>query len=396
MQTTRQPKFRFTASIARPLFPLLLLLIAAPSFGQGHMHELYYNNSTWTDVDLTALTSGPPATYQGGIGALYTVNKPSDQFHVYYVDDTSSHVHQLYFKNSTWVDQDLTAFSGGPTAFPYAMSSFNIGNLQYVFYVGTDNNVHELSYNNHVWTDTDLTALTGAALAYYQGLVAFATKPNNQFHVYYQAEGNSGLGQLYFDGSVWTNQNISSLAGGANCVTDWYAGFAVENEQHIFCPGDIGSSSNLDMLHIYYNNSSWVNEDISVLTDLQTPMARFNVPVAAFPVKGEFEVYSVTDDDHVHQFTHKKSWTDVDLTASIGAPEVNTGGAVALLTTPNDQFHFYYQPETPAGEIYQLYFDGTSWAAEDLTNGEGNASGDGGMAGFAIGNLQYVFYISKD
>jgi len=397
-KTTRQRNcFRSAATAAGLLCSLVLVLFAAPAFGQLHISELYYNGDVWNNVDLTAQTGGPPASSQGGIAAFYTVNKPSDQFHVYYVDGTSSHVHQLYFKDTTWVDEDLTGFSGGPMAYPYAVSGFNIGNLQHVFYVSNpDYHVHQLYYNNHDWTDTDLTALTDGLLAYYQGLVAFATKPNNQFHVFYQAQGNSGLQQLYFNGSDWVDENISDFVGGANCVTDWYAGFAVKNEQHIFCPGHGASSSNLDMLHIYYNNSSWVYEDISDLSGLETPMAKFNFPVAAFqyPGKNEFEVYGVTDDDHVHQFTYDKSWTDVDLTASIGAPDAPGGGAVALATTsPNTQFHFYYQPST---EIEQLYFNGTSWFPEDLTNGEGNASEDGGMAGFNIGNLQYLFYISNN
>jgi hypothetical protein len=398
MQTKRQRNyFRSAVTIAGPLCLLALTLFAAPAFSQGHVHELYYNGDAWSNVDLTTKTGGPPATYQGGMAAFYTVDKPKDQFHVYFVDDTSSHVQQLYFNGTSWVDQDLTASSGGPTAYPYAMTGFAIGNLQYVFYVGTDWHVHELYYDNYDWTDTDLTTLTGGVLAYYQGLVAFTTKPNNQFHVYYQAQGNSGLQQLYFNGSDWVNQNITDFTGGANCVTDWYVGFAVENEQHIFCPGYGAFSSNLDMLHIYYNNASWVYEDISYLTGLETPMAKFNFPVAAFQYPGEnqFEVYGVTDDDHVHQFTDNKGWTDEDLTVSIGAPIVAGGGAVAFPTTPNDQFNFYYEPGTTQSntEVNQLNFNGTSWSVKDLT-GAGNVNGDGGMAGFAIGNLQYAFYIS--
>jgi hypothetical protein len=398
MQTKRQTNyFRSAATIAGPLCLLALTLFAAPAFSQGHVHELYYNNSGWSNLDLTAKTGGPPATYQGGMAAFYTVNK-QDQFHVYFVDDTSSHVQQLYFNGTSWVDQDLTVFSGGPTAFPYAMSGFAIGNLQYVFYVGTDYDVHELYYNDYDWTDTDLTAQTGGVPASYEGLLAFVTTPNNQFHVFYQPEGVSGLQQLYFNGSDWVDENISALINGTHCHTDWLAGFAVGNEQHIFCPGYGAFSSNLDMLHIYYNNASWVYEDISYLSGLETPMASFNVPVAAFQYPGEsqFEVYGVTDDDHVHQFTDNKGWTDEDLTVSIGAPDVHTGGAVAFPTTPNDQFHFYYQPGTHESntEVDQLYFNGTSWLVEGLPPGMGNVSGDGGTAGFAIGNLQYVFYIS--
>jgi hypothetical protein len=398
MQTTRQRNcFRSSATSAGFLCSLVLVLIAAPAFGQGHLHEVYYNGDSWINVDLTSATNGPPATYQGGIAAFYTVDKPSDQFHVYYVDDTASHVHQSYFKDGTWVDQDLTASSGGPTASPYAVSGFAVGNLQHVFYVGSDGDVHELYYNNHDWTDSDISYLAGAPEAYIQGLLALVTKPNNQFHVFYQTAGNSALQQLYFNGSSWVNENISSYVGGANCQTDWFAGFVVKNEQHIFCPGNGSFSSNLDMLHIYYNNASWVYEDVSYLTGLGTPMAIFNVPVAAFTVKSDFEVYGLTDDYHVHQFTDtKKGWTDLDLSASDSAPEVKTGGAVAFATTtPNDQFHFYYQPP-PYAQIEQLYFNGTDWQAEALAQGTGNVSGDGGMAGFAIGNLQYVFYISED
>jgi hypothetical protein len=398
MQTTRQRNyFRSSATTTAALCSLVLVLFAAPAFGQGHLHELYYNGSSWNNVDLTTQMSGPPATYQGGIAAFYTADKPSNQFHVYYVDDTASHVHQAYFKDGTWIDQDLTVLGDGPTAYPFAMSGFAIGNLQHVFYVGTDSHVHQLYYNNHVWADTDLTKLTGGLLAYYQGLLAFATKPNNQFHVYYQTQGNSGLQQLYFNGSSWIVEDLSTLSGGANCVTDWFAGFAVGNEQHIFCPGTGSFSSNVDMLHIYYNNSSWTYEDISYLSGLETPMAEFNVPVAAFryPGKNQFEVYGLTNDDHVHQFTDDKGWTDVDLSASIGAPDVQTGGAVAFATTPNDQFHFYYQP-SPYTQIDQLYFNGTDWQVEELPGGTGNVSGDGGMAGFAIGNSQYVFYISEN
>jgi hypothetical protein len=73
---------------------------------------------------------------------------------------------------------------------------------------------------------------------------------------------------------------------------------------------------------------------------------------------------------------------------------------VAFVTTPNNQFHIYYVPtssEPPSGtEVYQLYYSGSSWSVEDLTGGTGNADYTAGMAGFAIGNLQHVFYMSNN
>lgn len=223
--------------------------------------------------------------------------------------------------------------------------------------------------------------------------MAFATKPNNQFHVYYQASANVDLHQLYFNGTSWSDEDLTSLLG-AYCYTDWIAGFAIQNLQHIFCPGYGTYSNNLDMLHIHYNNSTWVYEDITYLSGgFETPIM-LGSPVTAFHYPGttQLEVYGVTDDNHVHQFTHTTRWTDLDLTAAIGAPtSTGYGGAVAFPTTPNDQFHMYYQPST---EVYQLYYNGTNWSYEDLTGGGGQANNNSGMAGFAIGNLQYVYYIA--
>jgi hypothetical protein len=371
---------------------LTLALFASPAFCQvGHIHQLYYNNADWTDTDLTALTGGANATFYGSIAAFHTT--PNKQLHVYYVDATAQHVHELYYNNTSWSDDDLTAFTGGPTASPYGISGFAIDNLQYIFYQGSDNHVHELTYNNADWADRDITVLGGGTLAAGGPVLAFATKPNNQPHVYYQASSNLDLHQLYFNGSSWSDADLTSI-NGASCYTSWIAGFAVQNEQHVFCPGYGAYSNNLDMLHIYYNNVSWVYEDITYeIGGARTPMNPSSVAAFHVPGGSQFEVYGVTDDSHVHQFTRAKGkWTGQDLTASIGAPgDAAYGGAIAFPTTPNDQFHFYYQP---GSEVYQLYFNGTNWLSDDLTGGAGQANDSSGMAGFAIGNLQYVYYVA--
>jgi hypothetical protein len=385
--------FSNTASAFAIRLVLPLAIFAASALCQaGHIHQLNYNNSSWVDTDLTALTGGATATFYGAITAFDTT--PNKQLHVYYVDASAQHVHQLYYDNTNWADDDLTAFTGGPSASAYGISGFAIGNLQYVFYQGSDSHVHELNYNNADWTDYDLTSLGGGALAAGGPVLAFATKPNNVPHVYYQAASNLDLHQLYFDGASWSDADLTSITG-ASCYTSWLAGFAVKNEQHVFCPGYGTYSNNLDMLHLYYNNSSWVYEDITYLSGgFETPIY-LGGPVAAFryPKKDQFEVFGVTDDTHVHQFTYKKRWKDVDLTATMGAPaSAAYGGAVAFPTTPNDQFHVYYQPST---EVYQLYFNGTNWSDQDLTGGGGQANDGSGMAGFAIGNLQYIYYIAN-
>jgi hypothetical protein len=364
----------------------LTLLLSAPAHAD-HVHHLWYNNSNWQDEDLTALTGVSAA--DGAIAAFDTT--PNHQLHVYYTDNTQGHVHQLYYDGS-WSDDDLTATTGGPAAIQYAMAGFAIGNFQYVFYVSnTDFHVHELSYVDN-WTDSDITALAGGVVDDGGSIVAFATKPNNQFHIYYQDLDTEDVHQLYFNGNSWSDEDITSITDGAYCYSVWIAGFAVENLQHLFCPGYYSGEQSLHMLHIYYNNTTWVFEDISKKVNGGSAST---TAAAAFHVPNQLEAYDVTADGHVHQYTKANNkWTDADLTASVGAPSDTSGAMVAFPTTPNNQFHIYYEP---SAEVYQLYFTGTDWSVQDLTAGSGQANDFySGMAGFAIGNLQHLFYLSTD
>ena len=90
------------------------------------------------------------------------------------------------------------------------------------------------------------------------------------------------------------------------------------------------------MLHFYYNNFTWVYEDVTFKAGgSETPM-NLGSGVIAFkvPKVNQFEVYSVTDDTHFNRYYHvvkPKQWIDQDLTSGIGAPtDGQFGGIVAL------------------------------------------------------------------
>lgn len=117
-----------------PAVGLSLALLVMPVFAQ-HVHQLYYNNVQSVDQDLTALTKSPTPNSNTGIPVFHTT--PNLQLHVYYVD-ISNHVHNLFYNNKTWNDEDLTAEIGGMTATPTTeISCLAIGNLQHVFYLGS-------------------------------------------------------------------------------------------------------------------------------------------------------------------------------------------------------------------------------------------------------------------
>jgi hypothetical protein len=371
---------------------LLSFSLAAVPARADHVHHLWYNNATWQDADLTAITGqyGTAASF-GALAAFRTT--PNNQLHVYYVDMNSHDVHQLYFNNKIWNDEDLTLEAGGIAASPYGLSGFAIGNLQYVFYVGSDTHMHMLSYNNINWGDHDITSAAGGNTASAAPLVAFATKPNNQFHVYYQDLNSLDLYQLYFNGSTWSHEDLTSEIGGAYCYAQWISGYAVGNEQHLFCPGYPSYSNNLNMLHIYYNNRNWTYEDITdhTINGSGTPL-RLGTGVAAFrDLKGETNVFGFTTDTQLHWYAQTPTTGWYDLTDFVTPKDNQYGGMVAFETTPNNQYHVYYAPNS---EVYQLYNNGSGWSSQDLTGGAGNADPNSGMAGFAIGNLQHVFYMS--
>src|ERR1017187_2373482 len=109
---------------------LMFLLLSHVPASADHVHQLYYNNVQWVDQDLTTLTGGGIAFSESAIAGFYTGG--NKQLHVYYVD-ASLHVHQLYFNNKSWSDEDLTAATGGPNAGIWGITGFAVGNLQHVF-----------------------------------------------------------------------------------------------------------------------------------------------------------------------------------------------------------------------------------------------------------------------
>ena len=99
----------------------------------------------------------------------------------------------------------------------------------------------------------------------------------------------------------------------------------------------------------------------------------------------------------VHQLSFDgSSWMDQDLNGAVAAPYT---GIASFLTTPNDQTHVYYVDNTGDYHVHQLFFNGVSWSDQDLTVATGAAQGAYAacqVAGFSVGNYQYVYYFGND
>jgi hypothetical protein len=386
---TLRPVHRITVLIF--LTALVAALFTMPAFGQPTVHELYYNNSAWVDTNLSALVSGPSVDL-GGIAAFNTT--PNNQLHVYYLGydeaERVDHVHQLYFNGSSWSDDDLTALTGGvPGSTEGGLSGFSIGNAQYVYFVGTDFDVHELSYVDN-WVDSDLTVLTKGSFGYPYEIASFQTPSNHQRNVFYLGPSKH-VHQLLFNGTKWTDQDLTKLTGGENGYGGISA-FAIGKKQYVFF------ESSKKHVEEFLFTSSWVAEDLTVANGLPSVTG---TSVAAFAIPGTSKIhvyYNASKSFAVHQLANDTgAWKDENLTALTGGPGgLLTTQTVGFATTPNKQLHVFF-PGSPAGDVNQLYYDGTTWVDEDLTvlSGGDQAAGSSGMAGFAIGNLQRLYYVGQ-
>ncbi|MGB8784962.1 MAG: hypothetical protein WA718_12980 [Terriglobales bacterium] len=367
-------------------FGLLISLAALPAFGQ-QVHQLFYNNANWADLNL----NGSITDTSTGVGAFTTA--PNNDLHVFYLSNTGD-VHQLYNVGGGWTDQDLTAQTGAVPANSISnVAGFSNQNLQYVFYIGVDFDVHELLYNNSGWTDTDLSFVYGIPTSDGVEITAFAT-PNNGLHVYYVTPGPHVI-QTYNVGNGWQSEDLTTETGGPQPQGRSLAGFSIGNLQYVYYVAFEG-----DVHQLYYNNAKWADEDITALAGAVPSPMYPNGALSAMVVPGtkKLRVYYIGTNNHVIQLgsTNNKKWNGADLTKKTKGPLANSSnGAVAFATTPNNQIHVFYVAGNHVNQLF-LPTPATTWSNTDLTalTGGGLANYSAEISGFSIANEQYVYYVA--
>jgi hypothetical protein len=144
------------------------------------------------------------------------------------------------------------------------MAGFNIGNLQYVYYLATNNHIHQLFYNNASWTDEDLTALTKTSpTAGFSNLSAFVIPGTKKMRVYFVSANHRHITQLAStNNGKWSSSDLTKNAKGS-----------VPDEQIVAFPSASGGKVNVyyvaghNVNRIYQPTAtSWANEDLTALT----------------------------------------------------------------------------------------------------------------------------------
>jgi hypothetical protein len=381
----------------------LLALAAFPATAQN-VHQLAYNGS-WVDTNLTATTGGPTPLV-GGLSAFYT--SPDNDLHVFYAEQETQHIHQLTYKDYEgtwlWADEDVTNESNGtPATLQTAISAFTTNGAQYAYFCGVDNDLHEYAYGNngdYNWVDTNVSQQAGGSPCY-QGtkgattisFVAFAT--SGQRHVFLEDPNGSDIYHYVFKGSVWGFEDDTELSGGEPGDGSYIAGFTANGAQYVFFEGQ---DANIHQLAYGVDGDyGWVDTNISSAAKASEAAQIRQAGVSAFnlPNTSEIEVYYVASKTYkVEQltFNNKGKWTKVE---TPGQGPIEYAQMTAMATTPNNQFHVFFNGDVKKPGIYQDYYDG-AWQNQLLESDTPWFSYGGATSGFAMGNSQYFFYVSNN
>jgi hypothetical protein len=230
--------------------------------------------------------------------------------------------------------------------------------------------IHELSYNNAVWADR---AIGGAQIGgSYAPMVAFQTTPNNQRHVYY-VPLDGDMHQLFFNGSSWADEDLTKESSLPYPLpptprpigTGLISGFSVGNFQYVFYAG-----ADYHVHQLLYNNARWVDTDLTRLSGTQTtlPGSDGQQAVIAMTTNPAVHVFYVGSDQHIHQLfsDNDTTWQDQDLTAIT----IHTGPSRLSLHSgfSNGNLQYVYWMDWDIVHLHQLYYNNSNWSDTNLTN----------------------------
>jgi hypothetical protein len=201
---------------------------------QDQLIELYYNGSHWIRNQLTV---GQPCSVVSCFteSALHAYAGTDNSEHINYISG-DGHVHEVYLDHpgGPWINNDLTTWSHGATAYPESTLAGYWGgdNSQHVNFVSGDGHIHEyyVPYSGANWVDNDLMnmAVRGRAAqpttpaAMITSIASYWAPDGSQHVMYmtYAGEGvddNSGAHVMELDdghsGGQWVYNDLTAWSG---------------------------------------------------------------------------------------------------------------------------------------------------------------------------------------
>jgi hypothetical protein len=209
----------------------------------SHIHQLSNSRNGWHDTDLSAAT-GSPATAVGSAPTGYSFESQGTA-HVLAQTD-NGHIIEYWQDATTWHWGDLTAATGAPPASGGDVLGyiFRGPGSQHIDYVGLEAHVHELWWDETGWHHNDLTASTGASLASVgshtagYAFEAQSRQPVATQHVFYG--GGNYIHELWWNDTGWHVNELNSASRGSHAInSDAQAFVEVDNAtQYVFYQSD--------------------------------------------------------------------------------------------------------------------------------------------------------------
>ncbi len=181
-----------------------------------HVDQLFWTGSAWVCQDLTVAadqTAAVKATNNSSLSSVFANNLS----YVYYFSP-SMHIMQLAWDGSHWHNFDLTFASSAKVvaAANSGLTSFNFTNgMQFVCYVDPNKHVDQLWWNTQSWINQDLTGFSGASTQASPQADMASLVIGGGGHIYY-TDTTGHINQLYYDNNVknWVNQDLTALSSG--------------------------------------------------------------------------------------------------------------------------------------------------------------------------------------
>jgi hypothetical protein len=222
--------------------------------------------------------------------------------------------------------------------------------------------IHELYYDGSKWSDQGLDS---AEANIYSGLGAFFTTPNDQLHVYYcvgaPGGGLTDVHQLFYNGTNWSDQDLTTLAGAPQAAQSPIAGFSIGNYQYVYYNDPRGHVHQL-----LYNNFNWTDSD---LTQITGALYSWSSALVAFSTNPAIHVYYMDGNLHINQlFTADGShWQNQYLTETTGGAsgsENSPLNGIAAFNVNNYQYLYFV---AGTGHVHEFFYNNATWSDRDLT-----------------------------
>jgi hypothetical protein len=292
-----------------------------------HVHRLSIYNSPWQDLDLTN-ASGSSTLASDWLTGFSNARGE----HLFYAGVRDGHIHELLWNGSGWSDGDLSASTrtAGPGMGNHELTSFSDGNGEHLLYVGQDSHVHQIlfhfvCFSRFCWpslVDQDLSA--AARSTKLAAVTSTSFSDANGEHVFYvdapAATGASHIHQLVStNGTTWVDQDLTAFRNYPPTYYPDMTSFSDQWGEHLFYAG-----ANQDVHQLYNGLISWFDQDLTVLAT-NTAQGSNPVPIQSCFVgasyadtAGEHLFYFGSDND-VHEllladFTSSLPWVDENLT----------------------------------------------------------------------------------